>query len=347
MSTDRPDQFPEPLEVQPDAPFAEAGPVWGVPPPPRFQHRYGKHVVLLVLTLLTTTTAGACHQLGFDLSMGTLPQPDVTNFGQAFGLLLQALPGGLTYAVPLLVILGAHEFGHYAYCRVYQVDATLPYFLPFLIPLPIPVQFGTVGAVIRIKEAFPSKRALFDIGVAGPIAGFVALLPFLWWGITLSGLVKFPETGDGVIYFGEPLLLKAVAWLHFGDLPDGFDIVLHPMGFAAWFGMLATALNLLPFGQLDGGHIAYAVFGRRAAAISALTLVTAVLLFTFESSSWFFVALMMVAMAFLLGLRHPRIIDEDTPLDGRRRAVALLALAMLIICFTPVPIELFLEGPAQ
>jgi membrane-associated protease RseP (regulator of RpoE activity) len=343
VNTDRPeDHFPEPLQVRPDTPFQEVVPVWAVPQhPPRFQHRYGRHIVLLLLTLLTTTMAGACQQLGFEVSMGTIPQLDVNTFAEALARLLHAVPGGLTYAVPLLLILGAHEFGHYAYCRIHQVDATLPYFLPF----PIAIT-GTLGAVIRIKEAFPSKRALFDIGVAGPIAGFVALLPFLWWGITLSGVVKLPEDAENIIYFGEPLLLKAVAWLHFGPLPDGFDIVLHPMGFAAWFGMLATALNLLPFGQLDGGHIAYAVFGRRAAAISAVTLVTAVLLFALESSSWFFVALMMVAMAFLLGLRHPRIIDEDTPLDARRVIVAIVALVIFVICFTPVPIETFLDNPA-
>jgi len=331
VSTDRPEgQLPEPLEVRPEL-FPPAPPAWAMPPrPPRFQHRYRKHILLFALTLLTTSMAGGCHQLGFEASMGSLPAD--ASFGWSF------LLGGLSYSVPLLIILGAHEFGHYIYCRIHRVDATLPYFLPAPIPLT-----GTLGAVIRIREAFPSKRALFDIGVAGPIAGFVALLPFLWWGTTMSGVVKFPETSD-VIYFGEPLLFQAVAWLHFGTLPDGFDIVLHPMGFAAWFGMLATALNLLPFGQLDGGHIAYAVFGRRAAAISAVTLVTALLLFTFESSSWFFVALMMLAMALLLGLRHPRVLDEDTPLDAGRLAVALLALVILVICFTPVPIETFLDG---
>ena len=336
MNTDRPeDDIEAPLEVRPVAAYPDVAQAWAVPArPQRFQHRYGKHILLLVLTLLTTSMAGACHQLNFDVSMGSLAPPVAWSWSYLWG--------GMSYSVPLLLILGAHEFGHYFYCRIHQVDATLPYFLPFPIALT-----GTLGAVIRIREAFPSKRALFDIGVAGPIAGFVVLLPVLWWGITLSGVVKFPETTDGLIYFGEPLLLKAVAWLHFGQLPEGFDIVLHPMGFAAWFGMLATALNLLPFGQLDGGHIAYAIFGRRAALISGITLVTAVLLFTFESSSWFFVALMMVAMAFLLGLRHPRIVDEDTPLDPRRMAVAIIALVIFIICFTPVPIETFLENPAQ
>ena len=194
-----------------------------------------------------TTFVGWGHYLGFREMQGIQPG---ARFGPWYIF-------GLWYSLPLLLILGAHEFGHYWYCRKHDVDATLPYFLPAPVPLT-----GTFGAVIRIKEAFPSTRALFDIGVAGPIAGFVVLLPFLYWGVGMSAAVKFPESAD-LIYFGEPLLFKAMAWLRFGTLPQGFDVVLHPMGFAAWFGMLATAMNLLPFGQLDGGHIAYAVFGAR------------------------------------------------------------------------------------
>jgi membrane-associated protease RseP (regulator of RpoE activity) len=299
------------------------------PRPPKFQHRWSRHLLLLAATFLTTSAAGACHQAGFDISVGTLTTPPELTWN--------LLIGGLSYAIPLLVILGAHEMGHYLYCRRHDVDATLPYFLPFPIALT-----GTLGAVIRIREAFPSKRALFDIGVAGPIAGFVALVPFLYWGLAQSAVVRFPESTD-VIYFGEPLLLKAVAWWHFVTLPEGFDIVLHPMGFAAWFGMLATALNLLPFGQLDGGHIAYSWLGRRASWVSAATLVTTVLL-TIRSVSWLASTIMMIVMALALGLRHPRVIDEATPLDPTRRIVALIALVIFLVCFTPVPIETFLSS---
>ena len=165
------------------------------------------------------------------------------------------------YSVPLLAILTAHEFGHYFACRYYNVDATLPYFIPAPLPLT-----GTLGAVIRIREAFPSKRALFDIGVAGPIAGFVVLVPLLIWGISMSTVGPVP---DGAIYFGEPLLWKLLEWAFFGFIPAGSDVMLHPVGFAAWWGMLATALNLLPFGQLDGGHIMYARLGRYATRVSA------------------------------------------------------------------------------
>jgi len=297
-------------------------------PPRRFQHRYFWPITLFLLTLITTTVlAGLSHYVSFEITKGTMGESDFS-----WGLWRY----GLYYSIPLLVILGCHEFGHYWYCRKHQVDASLPYFLPAPIPLT-----GTLGAVIRIKEAFPSKQALFDIGVAGPIAGFAALLPFLYWGMAHSATVVFPEDAD-LIYFGEPLLLKALAWWHFGELPEGMDLTLHPVGFAAWFGMLATALNLFPFGQLDGGHIAYAVFGPRARYVSLATLVV-ILLLTFQSPSWIAIATIMLAMAFLLGLRHPRIVDEHVPLDGRRKAVALLALGMFIICFTPVPIETFLR----
>ena len=282
----------------------------------KFQHRYLIHIALFLATLLSTTIVGAGVQLR--------------------ELRLPMLLYGLTYSVPLLLILGAHEFGHYFYCRKHDVDASLPYFLPAPLPLT-----GTVGAVIRIREAFPSMRALFDIGVAGPIAGFVVLIPFLYWGLTLSVAVKVPPSGEG-IYFGEPLLFKAMAWWHFGRLPQGFDIFLHPMGFAAWFGMLATAMNLLPFGQLDGGHIAYAVFGPRARYISMATMAITVTLVLW-SLSWISMALIMLAMAFFLGVRHPHIADEGVPLDRTRRNVAILALVIFVLCFTPVPIQIFFQ----
>jgi len=295
--------------------------------PRKFQHRYRWPVVLFLATLASTTFIGWLHYGSFRLSQGPADPLEVASWGWILA--------GLSYSIPLLIILGAHEFGHYWYCRRHNVDASLPYFLP----APMILLTGTLGAVIKIKEPFPTTRALFDIGVAGPIAGFVALLPFLWVGTTLSAVVKFPENAD-LIYFGEPLLFQAVAWLKFGTLPEGFDIVLHPMGFAAWFGMFATALNLLPFGQLDGGHIAYAVLGRRAKWVSLVTLV-ATLLLTLRSTSWIAMAVIMLAMAFFLGLRHPHVTYGEEPLDPTRKKIALFAAVMFILCFTPVPIEMF------
>lgn len=269
---------------------------------PKFQHRYWVHALLFLLTLFTTTY--------------------VTQ-------LISGL-GGWSYSIPVLTILGAHEFGHYFYCRKYGVDASLPYFLPAPFPLT-----GTLGAVIRIRQAFPSKAALFDIAVAGPIAGFIALLPFLYISFRYETTAQItPATG---IVFGEPLLFKLVSLLWFGPLPAGYDETISPMGMAAWVGMLATALNLLPFGQLDGGHVAYALFGRRAWIVSLVTLGLTLLL-TVRSLSWLLTAIIMLVMAFFVGMRHPPVPDSEAPLDTGRKAVALLVFLMFVLCFTPVPI---------
>jgi membrane-associated protease RseP (regulator of RpoE activity) len=299
--------------------------LWAPPPPrPKFRHNYRRHLIFFLLTFFTTTFAPSFAFMWMAIGTGINP---FAAFSWA------AFTSGLWYSLPLLTILSAHEFGHYFACRRHDVDATLPYFIPAPLPLT-----GTLGAVIRIKEAFPSKRALFDIGVAGPIAGFVVLVPFLIWGILKSDVGPMPDNG-AVLYFGEPLLWKALEILFFGVLPEGTDVMLHPMGFAAWWGMLATALNLLPFGQLDGGHIMYAAVGRRAAWLSAVTLVLVVVL-TMRSTSWMAMALMMTAMAMLFGFRHPRVIDEHSPLDAKRRVVAVMALVIFIVCFTPVPIDI-------
>jgi membrane-associated protease RseP (regulator of RpoE activity) len=293
----------------------------------RFQHNYRRHILLFVITFLTVTYAA---NRGLDLLWAT-------GFSlRAWRVLFnwQVFASGLTFSIPLLMILTAHEFGHYFYCRKYRVDASLPYYLPFPFP-----PTGTLGAVIRIKEAFPSKRALFDIGVAGPIAGFVMLLPFLWWGITKSRIGPI-QTGADVLYFGEPLLFKFLAWIHFGPIREGYEVYLDQIGFAGWWGMLVTALNLLPFGQLDGGHIGYSLLGRRAVYVSIATVFIAFVL-TGISASWISVTIMMLVMAFFLGLRHPRIVDEHVPLDASRRLVAAIALVIFILCFTPVPIQMF------
>lgn len=285
--------------------------LWRVAPPKKFQHRYWVHILLFLATLASTTYVG---RTSLDWTTG------------------------LWYAIPILAILTAHEFGHYVACRIHDVDATLPYFIPMpLLPLT-----GTLGAVIRIRESFPSKQALFDIGVAGPIAGFVTLLPLLFWGVHTSQVLPIDPHAP-VLWLGEPLIFKLAKWMSFGPLPAGHDLTISSMGFAAWFGLLATALNLMPFGQLDGGHIAYAVFGPKVRYVSMTTLAVAVGLSVW-SLSWISMTIMLLVMAWFLGFSHPRVIDEHAPLDPRRRTIALLALAIFIISFTPVPIEILFEG---
>jgi len=293
-------------------------------PAPKFQDRRWLHILLLVFTIGSTTLVGMDHYVGFLADFGNrLPAGLSTS---------TMLAGGFYYSVTILLILGCHELGHYFACRYYDVDASLPFFLPF--PL---VLTGTLGAFIRIREPIPSKRMLFDIGIAGPIAGFVVAVPALVIGMALSRVVVFPPGVDGYS-LGEPLLFKLVSWLMWGTQPDGYTINLHPMAFAAWFGMLATALNLFPIGQLDGGHISYAVLGRRSSQVTLVMIVAAVIL-TWFSASWLVWTVLMVVMLFTFGRHHPRTFDEDVPLDSRRKWLALFAVAMFLLCFTPAPIE--------
>jgi len=298
-----------------------------VPPPPEPDVRRQpivRHLLLFAATLLVTTLVGTGHYYGF--------QADFSDQLPAFSGWTSYL-SGLWYSAAILGILGAHEMGHYLACRYYRVDASLPYFLPapFLLT-------GTLGAFIRIRQPIQTKRQLFDIGIAGPIAGFLVAVPVLFAGMYLSRVVELPRDLQGGLWLGEPLLFKAAVWLTFGSVPDGFTVNMHPVGFAAWFGMLATALNLFPIGQLDGGHISYAVLGRKSTTVT-LVMVGCLIGLTFWSLSWAVWAGLTVLMLFAFGPRHPRTADEDEPLDSGRIWLAIFAVAMFVLCFTPSPIE--------
>jgi len=284
-----------------------------------------RYVVLFVLTIASTTQAGALHYASFIVGFSNrVPDLPLTSF----------LLHGLWYSVSILAILGCHELGHYYACRYYGVDASRPYFLPMPLLLT-----GTLGAFIRIRSPISSKRALFDIGVAGPIAGFLVTVPLLFVGMQMSTVIRVPEQFAGQVFeLGEPLLFKAASWLTFGPVQDGYTVNMHPVAFAAWFGMLATALNLFPIGQLDGGHIAYAVLGRRSTMVTLFTVLCLIGL-SFVSTSWIVWTVLTVAMLLTFGPRHPRTPDEDRPLDTTRILVAGFALVIFIVCFTPAPIE--------
>jgi len=238
---------------------------------------------------------------------------------------------GFWYSGTALAILGCHELGHYFACRYYDVDASLPFFIP------VPTLFGTLGAFIKIKEPIPNKRMLFDIGIAGPIAGFLVAVPALFLGVAMSHVARVPPNFEG-IEMGEPLLFKAASYLFWGAIPDGYSLNLHPMAFAAWFGLLVTALNLFPVGQLDGGHISYAVLGRKSTYVTLGTIGVAIVLAFFSSSLIMWTGLMVV-MLLMFGPRHPRVFDEHVPLDRTRLLLALFAVVMFALCFTPAPIE--------
>lgn len=232
---------------------------------------------------------------------------------------------GLWYSVPLLVILTAHEFGHYFACVFYRIRATLPYYLP------APTLIGTLGAFIRIRGIIYSRSQLFDVGVAGPIAGFVFLLPLLLVGVSLSKVIPGIGT-QGDLVFGAPPLLRLVEMVLFPGVPES-DILLHPVARAALIGMLATALNLLPVGQLDGGHIVYCLFPRRHLWLSRFFVVLVLLPLGFVWEGWWFWA----AVLFIFRLRHPAVYD-NAQLGPGRKLVAFTALVIFLLCFTISPV---------
>lgn len=284
---------------------------------------------LFVVTFLTTSTLGA---VWLALTRGDAPphllpwlSPHTvwTVWGNDA---LRA--SGLLFALSALTILLCHELGHYLTCRRYRLPATLPYFLP------APVAIGTFGAFIRIRAPIRTKRELFDVGISGPIAGFVALVPFLVAGIARSQPVPLPAAGAEIFLVpGRCLAVEGVRYLFHGPLPEGTMLALHPFALGAWFGLLATAINLLPLGQLDGGHILYATLGRlqRRAALPLWLLLAATGLLWPGWLLWCFVVL-------LMGLYHPPVRDEAQPLGRGRRALAWLALALLLLSFMPIPV---------
>jgi len=264
--------------------------------------------LLFVLTFFTTLVAGAFLAGGNPLAA-------------PHDLLL-----GFMFSLPLLSILGVHELGHYTAARRHDVEVTPPYFIP------APSFIGTFGAFIKIKSPVPHRNALMDIGAAGPIAGAIVAVPVLLIGLKLSVLrpIAGVETG---IPLGESILFRAAAYAVIGAVPEGYDVVLHPVAFAGWIGLLVTALNLLPSGQLDGGHIAYALFGVRyekvARAVPYLLLPLGLLW-----AGWILWSLMLL----FLGTRHPPPLFDEVPLTPGRRGLGFAAALLFLICFTPNPI---------
>jgi membrane-associated protease RseP (regulator of RpoE activity) len=289
-----------------------------------YRDRYWLHVLLLALTFVTTSATGARLHYNFVNNRPFLLEDLIT----AFESLAQpwTLIDGLPFSLTLLVILMAHELGHYLTCRYYGIRASLPYFIP------APTLIGTLGAFIRIRSAILWRRQLFDVGVAGPVAGFVFLLPALAIGIAYSKVIPGLER-QGDFIFGVPLIQRALEAAIFPGVPTG-DIYLHPVARAAWFGVLATALNLMPIGQLDGGHILYSFAREYHRPLTNVFIVALLpLAFVFSEPSWIFWALLL----FFLGRKHPRIYDS-TPLGKGRRQLGVLAIVMFVLCFSPTPV---------
>ena len=288
----------------------------------RTRERYWLYALLFALTLLTTTFVGAAMQEDFDSNLPFDLEQMFRGYQQVFrqpGRLMAGLPFSLT----LLAILLAHEFGHYLACVYYRIDASLPYFLPS--PF-----FGTFGAFIRIRSPIFSKRALFDVGIAGPLAGFVFVLPALAVGLAFSKVVP-GMSHQASLQFG----VTALEWLlRRAIFPSAnpADIYLHPVGRAAWVGIFATALNLLPIGQLDGGHILYAFWPRRHRLMSKV-LALGLIPMGWLWPGWMFWGIILL----VLGRHHPMICDDSHLGLGRYR-LGLVALLVFLLCFMFMPI---------
>jgi membrane-associated protease RseP (regulator of RpoE activity) len=306
---------PEPISLR-SRPYAgDPYPGYSPAQPAAVQRRGpGIHVLLFIATFLTTAMASALHQ-GIDV----MSEPS--------GLLV-----GLPYAAAIMAILLFHEFGHYFLARLHRVDATLPFFIP---APPLIFFIGTLGAFIRMRSLPRDRRALFDVGAAGPWAGMVVAVPALILGLSLSEVKPAGPSGEAGLFLGDSLLFQAISWLTLGTVGDDVTILLHPIALAGWVGLLVTALNLLPVGQLDGGHVVYAAFGERWHRwISRGTLTTLVILGVSGAATW----LVWAVLLSFLGMRHPRLQDPDTPLDRRRKWAAVATLVMFLLTFMPEPV---------
>jgi membrane-associated protease RseP (regulator of RpoE activity) len=294
------------------------------------------HIILFLLTVATTFITG--------LSFG--------------GDIISAV----SFSVALLFILGSHEMGHYYYGKKYGVDITPPYFIP---APPIISPIGTFGAFIKIKSPISTKRALFDIGIAGPLAGIIATVPVLIIGIKLSTIVKMSDhiEGGGLV-LGTPIIMRIFSDIFYGPMPEGYDLFVHPVAFAGWVGLFVTALNLIPSGQLDGGHITYALFSKRIHRYISLAMIALLIIFGIGTKflleigndllgsgfSWFSESvpifegwpgwILWAVLLTFMGTKHPPTMYEETDLSLKRKILGLVSLLIFIGCFTPVPIKI-------
>ncbi len=267
------------------------------------------HIILFVLTFLSTLTVGA-----FQAGVDPLKEP-------------LRIYVGLPFAATLMIILLCHEFSHYLSSKKHDVVATLPYFIP------APTIFGTFGAFIKMKTPITTKNALMDIGASGPIAGFVASVIATVIGLSLSRIVPVGKAG-GLLTLGDSLLFSGLSRVILGTVPKHYDVLLHPIAFAGWIGFFVSSLNLIPVGQLDGGHIAYALLGERHTNVSKVLILVMILLGVFVWEGWAVWAVLLI----LLGFRHPPIVYSGVPLDPKRKVIGWIAVVIFIITFMPVPI---------
>ena len=313
------------------------------------------NLVLFILTVLSVLFAGALYSYE-----GPVPENQI----EVITVLLRNLKVGIPFAASILAILLAHEFGHYLAARYHKSAVTLPYFIPFPLSL-----FGTMGAFIQLKAPPKNKRILHDIGVAGPLAGLVVTIPILLIGLALSPvdvISKVIPENSGFILEGNSIFYLFAKYVIHGELlpaPQSYqgmspvpywirylftghplplggrDVMMHPMAWAGWAGLLVTALNLIPAGQLDGGHALYVLFGKKARRLLPVILISLTLLGLVWSGWWLWVALI-----FFLGQRHAEPLDQITKLNPWRKAIAISALVIFVLIFTPIPLQQIVGG---
>lgn len=269
------------------------------------------HLALFLLTFLSTLTAGAL-QKGADI------------FREPIRLF-----EGLPFSLTLMTILLSHELSHYFASRKHNIKATLPYFIP------APSIIGTFGAFIKMKSPIVTRKALVDVGASGPIAGFIVSVIASVIGLSLSGVVAVSEA-RGIMSLGDSILFSALARIVLGVVPASHDILLHPVAFAGWIGLFVTTLNLLPIGQLDGGHIVYAFLGNKHRLVSRVFVPLLFLLGFFFWEGWMFWGVLM----FILGLKHPPVVYWEPSLDRRRKYIGAASFVIFIITFMPAPFKI-------
>ncbi len=284
--------------------------------PPVPAQKIWVNVLLFILTLISTFFVGSV------MVLARMPRN------------LPEFLLGYKFSIPLLLILGIHEFGHYYMARKHKVASTLPYFIPFPFNM-----VGTLGAFIKLQSPIPSRKALLDIGVAGPIAGFVVSIPIAIIGLMHSHVIPISHIPQyaSPLEFGEPLIFMLIRLLVMGasTLSGDYAVMLTPTAFAAWVGFFVTSLNLLPVGQLDGGHILYAVFGKAHKRISQVVIFILILLGAFWLG-W----LIWAALLIIIGISHPAPLNEVSKLDRKRKWIALLALLIFLLTFVPAPLKM-------
>ncbi|MDP3296977.1 MAG: site-2 protease family protein [Thermodesulfovibrionia bacterium] len=268
------------------------------------------HVLLFILTFMTTLFAGA-------MLAGVIPWQNP-----------EKIYLGLPFSITLLLILLTHEMSHYFMSRKHHVSVTLPYFIP------APSIIGTFGAIIKMRPPIPDRRSLIDIGAAGPLGGFIVAVVAVMIGLTYSDIKSAKEIQEG-LSLGSSILFYILSKIVLNVDPDKYEIVLHPIAFAGWIGFLVTSLNLLPIGQLDGGHIIYALLGEKHQRVSKWIIPILIVLGILFWSGWIIWAFLML----ILGYKHPPVVYPEIPLDGKRKLIGWICFVIFILTFTAVPIK--------